>query len=53
MQVISKALDIWGLEMIPYGSTVSIAVDARAAPTQQTGKGHTASVVLLTITVTQ
>jgi len=35
VQVISKALEIWGLEMIPYGSTVSMAVEARAAPTQQ------------------
>lgn len=35
VQVISKALEIWGLEMIPYGSTVSLAVEARAAPTLQ------------------
>jgi len=35
VQVISKALEIWGLEMIPYGSTVSLAVEARAAPTCQ------------------
>lgn len=35
VQVISKALEIWGLEMIPFGSTVSLAVEARAAPTQQ------------------
>jgi len=35
VQVISKALEIWGLGMIPYGSTVAMAVEARAAPTQQ------------------
>ena len=37
VQVISKALEIWGLEMIPFGSAVSLAVDARTAPTQQSG----------------
>jgi len=35
VQVISRALSVWSLEMIPFGSTASMAVEARKDPVGQ------------------